>query len=131
MAILTFFNLASFVDYITPFSRVTPGAVELLWLNSRVLRGDSPGGPMASLGFELESLSACSCPACWDPASGEVISMPAYQCVAWRRAAEEWLWASSLDEGFRHEAPHEYSHSMGPIFLMSAMQPRCPKNFGL
>ena len=45
MAILTFFNLASFVDYITPFSRVTPGAVDFLWLNSRVLRGDSPGVP--------------------------------------------------------------------------------------
>ena len=54
---------------------------------------------MASLVFELESLSACSCPACWDPASGEVISMPAYLCVAWRRAAEEWLWASSLEDG--------------------------------
>ena len=75
---------------------------------------------MASLGSELESLSSCSCPACWDPASGEVISLPAYWCDAWRRAAQEWLWASSLDDGIGPEAHRVYTSTrpFGP--------PSCP-----
>ena len=53
---------------------------------------------MASLVFELEKYSACSCPACWDPALGIEILNPASECEAWQHAAVEWLWASSIGD---------------------------------
>ena len=38
----------------------------------------------------------CFCPACWDSTTGVAVLEPASSCESWRRAAEEWLWASGV-----------------------------------
>ena len=42
---------------------------------------------MASLSVDLDHPASCTCTACWHR-------------FCWRDAAEEWYWASSIDDGF-------------------------------
>ena len=72
-------------------------AQELFGSTSTCARAVS-GGPMTSRDMEPDVHDMCNCPACWDASTGEVFPLPAHQCSSWRRAAQEWLWASSLDD---------------------------------